>query len=373
MNDIISIYKWGFSQKINSLQNAKDLFLISGPCSAETQQQVIDTALEVAQTNADVFRAGVWKPRTRPGGFEGAGEAALKWLQTAKQLTGLPICVEVATAEHVSLALAYNVDILWIGARTTVNPFSVQEIADALKGIDIPVLVKNPVNADVELWRGAIERLYGAGLRRIAAVHRGFSVYPKDKYRNQPYWDLVQEFRKAIPEISVITDPSHIAGDTQYLAEIAQNAFDKQTDGFMFETHCNPKAAWTDAKQQLQPNELTKLLEQLAHKTIDKDEALFKQHLADLRTEISKLDLQTLDIISKRMALVRIINDFRKANNMAISQLEHWADMFRARINKVDSIQIGQEFITELLSAINKESLSQQSAILQGFVEVARK
>lgn len=373
MNDIISIYKWGFTHKQNNVQEAKDLFLISGPCSAETEQQVIETAMAVAKTSADVFRAGVWKPRTRPGGFEGIGEKALQWLNTAKQLTGLPICVEVATAEQVSLALSYNVDILWIGARTTVNPFSVQEIADALKGIDIPVLVKNPVNPDVELWRGAIERLYGAGLRRIAAVHRGFSVYPKGQLRNQPYWDLVSELRNAIPQLSIITDPSHICGNAAYLAEIAQSACEWGTTGFMFETHCNPAQAWTDAKQQIQPHELTALIDNLDYTPKHKDEVLFSQHLADLRTEMSKLDFQTLDIVGKRMAIGRLINDFKKANNVAISQLEHWAEMFRSKINKVESLQVGQEFISELLSAIDKESLSKQNAILQSFVAVARK
>jgi chorismate mutase len=368
MDELISIYKWGFGGVAD-----KKNFLISGPCSAETEQQVVETALSVAQTGANLFRAGVWKPRTRPNSFEGVGEAAFAWLRTARQLTGLPFCIEIASARHVEIALKNGADVLWIGARTTVNPFAVQEIADALRGIDIPVMVKNPVNPDLELWIGAIERLYQSGLRRIAAVHRGFSVYQKTRYRNEPLWEIATELRRRIPALSIITDPSHIAGDAALLAEVAQTACDIGTDGFMFETHCQPAAAWSDAKQQIRPETLSQLLLELSPREESSENSLFQRNLAQLRSEIDRLDYQTLDLLSQRMALVRLIGEFKREHNIAIVQMARWAEIFSSRSQKAEELQIGREFISELLRAIHKESISQQTAILQKLVEAVRK
>ncbi len=368
MDELINIKNWGFSA-----DGEQKTFLISGPCSAETEGQVVETAMAVAKTGANLFRAGVWKPRTRPNSFEGVGEAAFPWLRTAKQLTGLPICIEIASAKHVELALKNGIDLLWVGARTTVNPFAVQEIADALRGVDVPILVKNPVNPDLELWIGGIERLYQSGLRRIGAVHRGFSVYQKSRYRNEPLWEISTELRRRLPNLSILTDPSHIAGDAALLGEIAQTAFDIGTDGFMFETHCAPAEAWSDAKQQIRPAALTALLAGLQPRAAGSESSDFQQNLATLRQEIDKLDYQSLDLLARRMAIVRQIGEFKSEHNIAIVQMQRWAEIFSSRNQYAENLQIGQAFVADILRAIHKESIQQQTCILQSLVEAVKK
>ena len=271
------------------------------------------------------------------------------------------------------MALKNGIDLLWVGARTTVNPFAVQEIADALRGVDVPILVKNPVNPDLELWIGGIERLYQAGLRRIGAVHRGFSVYQKSRYRNEPLWEISTELRRRLPNLSILTDPSHIAGDAALLAEIAQTAFDIGTDGFMFETHCAPAEAWSDAKQQIRPAALTALLAGLQPRAAGSESRDFQQNLAALRQEIDKLDYQSLDLLARRMAIVRQIGEFKSEHNIAIVQMQRWAEIFSSRSQYAENLQIGQAFVADILRAIHKESIQQQTCILQSLVEAVKK
>lgn len=340
-------------------------FLVAGPCSAETEEQTLQAALGVAAQGAQLFRAGIWKPRTRPHSFEGVGAIGLAWLQRAKQLTGLPVCTEVATAHHVEEALRHDIDVLWVGARTTVNPFAVQEIADALRGTDIPVLVKNPVNPDLELWLGAIERLNDAGIHRLAAIHRGFSQYHKSRYRNEPLWEVAVELRRRLPHLTIINDPSHIAGDRQYLLEIAQYAMNIGLDGLMLEIHPCPAQAWSDAKQQITPESLGQLLHQLTVREAELQNPIVEANLGQLRQHIDKLDFQLLETLAKRMELVREIGDFKQENNVAIVQMERWAEIYRTRLAQSDRLQLSTEFIAELLQAIHKESIRQQAVIMQ--------
>lgn len=301
---MLGFHEWGLN-----LPPQGERLMIAGPCSAETREQVLNTCLDIAaRGKARLLRAGVWKPRTRPNSFEGVGEAALPWLAEVRQLTGLPVCIEVAAPEHVELALRYGVDVLWIGARTTVNPFAVQALADALRGCDVPVMVKNPVNPDLELWIGALERLHGAGLRRLAAIHRGFSVYNEARYRNAPLWELALELRRRLPQLPLLCDPSHIAGKREYLYEIAQQAIDLQMDGLMLETHCDPDRAWSDARQQVTPAQWASLLDRLVLRRPHPDTPYLEEQLEELRRQIDQTDMELLRMLGERMRIARLLS-----------------------------------------------------------------
>lgn len=335
--------------------------LISGPCSAETEEQTVQTCIGVAQSGANMLRAGIWKPRTRPNSFEGVGEVGLPWLALASKLTGLPACTEVANGEHVEMALKHGIQVLWIGARTTVNPFAVQEIADALKGVDIPVLIKNPVNPDIELWIGALERLQAVGIDKLAAVHRGFSVYGLKEYRNAPLWEFPIELRRRLPELPIINDPSHICGRRDIIAGVAQTALELGFDGLMIESHINPDTAWSDAKQQITPSALGELMKKLECRYEHSDNALFLTKLTSLREQIDALDAELIEVISRRMEVAREIGLDKKANGVAIFQPERWNEMLKSRKAHLIQAGLSEKFAEELLTAIHKESIFQQT------------
>lgn len=356
--DFINIAKWG-------LNLGQRPFIIAGPCSAETEEQVMQTALQLSQQPISMLRAGIWKPRTRPNAFEGVGEIGLPWIKLAGRTTGLPVCVEVATPEHVELALKYGIDALWIGARSTANPFTVQAIADALRGVDIPVFVKNPVNPDLQLWLGAIERLYNAGIRKMAAIHRGFSVYGQHLYRNVPQWEIPIELRRLLPNLEIICDPSHIGGKREYLQEIAQYALNLDFDGLMIESHCSPDNAWSDAAQQITPDTLGLMLQALVKPEATTTDPIFLNKLEKLRKVIDLLDYQVLELLARRMELVREIGDYKKENNITILQIERWAEIFRTRTAKADKLQIDAPFIEAIINAIHQESIRQQTEMMK--------
>lgn len=358
---IKNIINWG----LNFSLNPKQPFLISGPCSAETEEQVIQTCTQIAHLGVHLLRAGIWKPRTRPGSFEGLGEKALPWLKKASELTGLPTCCEVATGQHVETALKYGVHVLWIGARTTVNPFAVQEIADAVKGVDVPIMVKNPVNPDLELWIGAIERISHAGVEKIAAIHRGFSVYNSPKYRNQPQWEIPIELRRRIPNLEVICDPSHISGTRTWLYEIAQQALDLNFDGLMLESHISPDTAWSDALQQVTPEGLQNILTQLTPRQLDTNNSDYLNHINQFRDVIDQLDAQTLELLSKRMDIVRKIGIYKKENNIAVLQLDRWANIRNSCLQKAADYNLSLEFVETIINTIHKESIRQQTLIMR--------
>jgi len=338
--------------------------VIAGPCSAETEEQVLKIAHDLAKTDATVFRAGVWKPRTRPGNFEGIGALALPWLQKVKKQTGLLTTVEVANANHVKLALEHHVDILWIGARTTVNPFAVQEIADALQNTDKIVLVKNPINPDLELWIGAIERIQKANIKNVGAIHRGFSTYQKTKYRNNPNWQIAIDFKNRLPEIPLINDPSHICGNRENILNVSQMALDLQFDGLMIETHHDPDNAWSDAKQQITPkrlNEITTLLK-VRKSSFEKENSLKK--LEVLRDEINDIDASLIRLLANRMAVSKKIANEKKARNVAILQTERWNELLKKRILKGENIGLDANFMEKIYKAIHQESIKIQEDII---------
>ena len=337
--------------------------IIAGPCSAETEEQVMHTAHELSLIpEVKVFRAGLWKPRTRPGDFEGVGEVGLKWLQMVKNEFGLKTTVEVADPKHVELALKYGMDILWLGARTVVNPFSVQAIADALQGVDIPVMVKNPVNPDLKLWIGAIERIHSSGINKIIGIHRGFHYFEKSPYRNSPMWEIPIEMKRLIPSLPLLVDPSHICGKRELLKSISQRAFDLEMDGLMIETHYNPKLARTDAAQQISPAELREMLDNLIirEKTGDID---FQVKLEELRTEIDKTDGQLLQILANRMELVDEIGKYKKEKDITILQMKRWAGIIEDRVSIGSHLGLNEPFLKKLLTLIHKESIQRQSDI----------
>ena len=286
--------------------------VIAGPCSAETEEQVMTTATQLAKKGCHMFRAGVWKPRTKPGGFEGNGEKALPWMKRVKEETGMLVTTEVATPEHVELALKYGIDILWIGARTSANPFAMQALADSLRGVDVPVLVKNPVNPDLELWIGALERINQAGIKRLAAIHRGFSSYDKKIYRNLPMWQIPIELRRRIPSLPILCDPSHIGGRRELVAPLCQQAMDLGFDGLIVESHCEPDMAWSDAAQQVTPDVLDYILSLL----VIRDESVSTEDIRELRKQIDELDNQLMDLLAKRMRVCREIGQFKKEHNI---------------------------------------------------------
>ena len=340
-------------------------FLISGPCSAETEEQVMQTAKQLAGLNQIVvFRAGIWKPRTRPNSFEGVGQEGLKWLRNVRQETGLLVGTEVANEKHVYEALKYGIDVLWIGARTSVNPFAVQEISDALNGVDVIVLVKNPINPDLELWIGAIERIARAGITRIGAIHRGFSAYEKTIYRNQPNWQLPIELRRRIPDIPLICDPSHIAGSRQYIFEISQKAMDLNFDGLMIESHIDPSKALSDAAQQLTPNDLRELLSRLIYRNPNPSDPRLLDVLGELRQQIDVYDEHLLDLMEKRMKVAETIGQYKKENNITILQSTRWEEIINKVMVKGMAKGLSPEMIDTIFKAIHQESINHQMKVM---------
>jgi chorismate mutase len=347
------------------LPTASKPIIISGPCSAETEEQMIATAKQLAATGkVHALRAGIWKPRTRPGQYEGAGEEGLKWLIQAKKETGLPVATEVANASHVEACLKAGVDILWIGARTTVSPFSVQEIADSLKGIDIPVLVKNPVNPDIELWFGALERLNKAGVTKLAAIHRGFSSFEKGPFRNAPMWDMAIELKTRIPDLDIICDPSHIAGARDLIALLSQKALDLDMAGLMIESHINPDAAWSDAKQQVTPGVLSKIIDGLVVRSVSSDNKTFKDTLSILREQIDLLDDEIMQKLAARMTISEKIGQYKKDNNVTILQVNRWEEIIQTRIALGKAMGLNEEFTRDLLKLIHHESIQVQTKVM---------
>lgn len=337
--------------------------IISGPCSAESEPQMLNTAEKLARQNIKIFRAGIWKPRTRPNSFEGCGTPALAWMQKVKAATGMYTATEVANSTHVKKALDHGIDILWIGARTTANPFAVQEIADALAGSDLPVMVKNPVNPDIELWIGALERLNNAGITRLLAIHRGFSHYEKGLYRNPPNWQIPIELKRRIPELPVITDPSHICGNREGLLEISQKTLDLAFDGLMIESHINPEEALSDRQQQVTPDELKILLNNLVfrHALVDEEG---RQSLENLRIEIDKYDHEIISLLENRMQIVEKIAFFKKENNITIFQAQRWNEILTTRIAEGTAKGLDEDFLSKIFSNIHQESINHQEKIM---------
>jgi chorismate mutase len=336
-------------------------YIIAGPCSAETKEQVLEVAAALAGMNVQLMRAGVWKPRTRPGSFEGNGEVALQWLQEAKQLYNIPVTIEVAEPEHVELALKYGVDVLWISARTVVNPFQVQHLADALKGVDIPVMVKNPVSPDVDLWQGAIERFEKAGISDVAAVHRGFAGYAAAAgYRNQPNWPIPIELKRRKPDLSIFCDPSHITGNRARIAEVAQKALDMHFDGLMIETHPTPDAAWSDASQQVTPAQLKNILDGLVVREEHTHNMSGLEQLEYLRQLMDSLDAEIVDLVAKRMELSEKIGEVKKTCNMTVYQPARWREIVETRGDRGSLQGLSKEFVTELYEKIHLESIKIQ-------------
>ena len=334
--------------------------VIAGPCSAETEEQVMETARQVAAQGVKIFRAGVWKPRTKPGGFEGIGTEALGWLKKVKQETGMYVSTEVATAKHVQEALKFGIDLLWVGARTTANPFAVQEIADALKGVDIPVLIKNPVNPDLELWIGAIERLHNAGLRKLGVIHRGFSSYDKKLYRNLPQWHIPIELHRRIPNLPIICDPSHIGGRRDLIAPLCQQAMDLQFDGLIIESHNNPDSAWSDKDQQITPDVLSLILNTLVIREMNQT----TESLAALRKQIDEIDMSLTELLAKRMRVAGEIGQYKKEHGMAILQATRYDEILSKRIAEGEIMGMSGEFMKTILEAIHTESVRKQMEIM---------
>lgn len=351
----------------DTVQNAwnKRPLIISGPCSAETEEQVLATAQRLAATGkVDMLRAGIWKPRTKPGMFEGIGAKGLPWLQQAKKLTGLPTTVEVATGKQVEDALNFEVDVLWVGARTTVNPFSVQEIADALRGVNVPVMIKNPINPDLELWAGAVERIARAGIKQIGLIHRGFSSYGNTEYRNAPMWHLAIEMKLKHPNMPIINDPSHICGRRDILQEVMQKAIDLDYDGLMIESHIDPDNAWSDAKQQVTPERLQEMLESIIWRKEDVNSEDYHAALEKLRQQINQLDDELMQILSQRMKIAEHIGKYKKENNITILQTNRWNEIIERATAKGDKIGLSKEFITKYLDAVHMESINHQKKVL---------
>ena len=344
--------------------NLKHPLVIAGPCSAETEDQVLKIAHDLKDTDVSVYRAGIWKPRTRPGMFEGVGAIGLKWLDKVKKETGLLTATEVANASHVKLALEYDIDVLWIGARSTVSPFIVQEIADALEGTDKIVLVKNPVNPDLALWLGGIERLYSANIKKLGVIHRGFSTYEKSKYRNNPEWQLPIELQNKFPDLPLICDPSHIAGRRDILQDISQTALDLNFDGLMIETHIDPDNAWSDAAQQITPSVLVKMMEDLKIRTLTSEEADYKNQLNTLRTQIDVIDHGLLETLGKRMKVAVSIGELKKKKNVAVLQTKRWNEILGNMISEGEKKGLSEEFVLRMFKAIHQESINNQEKVI---------
>ena len=330
--------------------------LIAGPCSAETEEQVLTTAHALAREGVKIFRAGIWKPRTKPGGFEGVGPEGLQWLRRVKEETGMYTATEVATTAHVEAALAAEVDLFWIGARTAANPFAMQEIADALRGVDIPVLVKNPVSPDLELWIGALERIYNAGIRRLGAIHRGFTWVDRSIYRNHPFWTIPIELQRRIPELPLFCDPSHIGGKRELIAPLSQQAMDLGFDGLIVEAHCSPDAAWSDKAQQVEPATMAFIMRNLILRTMNTT----TDNLNELRHEIDKLDDELIDLLARRMKVSAEIGRYKKAHNMSILQSQRYEEILARRARQAVEMGMDREFMRSVMQAIHEESIRQQ-------------
>ena len=341
----------------------KKPFVIAGPCSAESQDQLLQIATNI-KSSVDVFRAGVWKPRTMPNSFEGVGEVALGWLKKVKEETGLKIATEVATAKHVELCLESGIDILWIGARTTVNPFYVQEIAEALSGVDIPVFVKNPIHPDLSLWIGALERLSNKGITKLSAIHRGFFTYESSAYRNEPKWELPIDLKRSLPDLPIICDPSHIAGNTNLIEEITQIAMDLDMNGLMIETHHNPSEAWSDAKQQLTPNQLIYILDKLVLRNKSFEDNNLNNELNILREKIDVLDSELVEKLNLRTSLVEEIANLKLESNITIFQLDRWFQILEERRSQALIIGMDPKMVTDMFKLIHKYSILTQSKIM---------
>jgi chorismate mutase len=343
----------------------KEPLLIAGPCSAETEDQLVATAhLLKATGRVTALRAGIWKPRTRPGEFEGIGSIGLEWLKRAKAETGLPTAVEVATAKHVEEALAAGVDILWVGARSTANPFTVQEIADALKGVDIPVMVKNPVNPDISLWIGALERINNAGITKLAAIHRGFSSYEKSAFRNEPMWDIAIHMKTLAPHLPLICDPSHISGNRDLIGYVSQKALDLDMQGLMIESHIDPSVAWTDAKQQVTPAALSDLIDHLTLRKPETSNAQVNDKLSELRNNIDKIDDLLIQKIAERMKIAEEIGTYNKDNNITILQVNRWDEILNKRVNYGKALKLNPDFTEKLLELLHTESIRRQTEVM---------
>ena len=339
--------------------------VIAGPCSAETEEQVLAIAHELKNSDVSIFRAGIWKPRTRPGGFEGIGEEGLKWMQRAKAETGLLMAVEVANVAHVKMALEHDIDVLWIGARTAVNPFAIQEIADALKDTDKIVLLKNPVNPDLSLWLGGLERLYNAGIKKLGVIHRGFSTYEKTKYRNNPEWQIAIDLQNRFPDLPIICDPSHIAGKRDMIQEVSQQALDLNFDGLIIETHIDPDHAWSDAAQQVTPTVLKQIfLDLRVRKETDVADD-FTVRMTKLRTQIDDLDAKLLEILGKRMKVAEKIGSLKKEKNVAILQSSRWHEILGKMVLEGEEKGLSEEFVLKLFNAIHQESISHQEKVMR--------
>ncbi len=356
------------------VQHMKDLMqekwnkrplIISGPCSAETEEQMLETATRLAKTGkVDVLRAGIWKPRTKPGLFEGNGIVALPWLAKAKKITGIPTTVEVATAKHVEEALKFDVDMLWIGARTTVNPFSVQEVADALRGVDVPVLIKNPINPDLELWSGGIERMQKVGVKQVGMIHRGFSSYGNTEFRNAPMWHLPIEMKRRYPGMLLICDPSHICGNRKLLQSVSQKSIDLDFDGLMLESHIDPDSAWSDAKQQVTPERLLELLDGLVWRQESTTVQEFITALTTLREQINQVDDELLTLLGQRMKLSDKIGQYKKDNDITILQTNRWNEILERAFQKGEALGLTKEFITKYFDAVHLESIHHQNKVM---------
>ncbi len=354
--DILPLHTW--------LNTDNKPVVIAGPCSAESETQMLEVAQGIAQIpQVKILRAGIWKPRTRPGSFEGMGSIALPWLVNAAKETNLLSACEVATAKHVEEALKAGVDVLWIGARTTVNPFSVQEIADVLKGVDVPVMIKNPVAPDLQLWIGAIERVAAAGINRMIAIHRGFQTIAKTKHRNNPLWEIAIELRAEMPGLPIFTDPSHIAGKSELVAGIAQKAIDIDTDGLMIETHPTPANALSDARQQITPAELSTLLRKLELRNTNSSNEDFQNRLEELRSIMDGIDEEILKVVARRMAIAEKIGEYKRDNNVTILQIKRWRNIVETRTAKGNALGLNEEFVKALMQLIHKESIHVQTEV----------
>lgn len=340
--------------------DSKRPVVIAGPCSAETEEQVMETAKDLAKNGVRIFRAGIWKPRTKPGGFEGVGSVGLTWLQEVKKETGMVVATEVANKQHVEEALNAGVDVLWIGARTSANPFAMQEIADSLVGADVPVLVKNPVNPDLELWIGAMQRIYNAGIRQIGAIHRGFSAYGKHLYRNMPQWHIPIELRRRMPELTLICDPSHIGGKRELVAPLSQQAMDMGFDGLIVESHCDPDSAWSDKSQQVTPEVLNFILNML----VVRDTTQTTESLTLLRQQIDQIDNDLLEALSKRMRISREIGQYKKEHSMPVVQTGRYDDILNSRAAAAEELGMNGDFMKTVYQAIHEESVRQQIEVL---------
>ena len=347
-------------EALNLPSDSKRPFVIAGPCSAETEEQVMTTAKQLAIKGCHMFRAGVWKPRTKPGGFEGHGEPALEWMAEVKKETGMLIGTEVATPEHVELCMKYGLDILWIGARTSANPFAMQQLADSMKGLDIPVFVKNPVNPDLELWIGALERINQAGVKKLAAIHRGFSSFDKTMYRNAPMWQIPIELRRRIPELPIVCDPSHMGGKRELIAPLSQQALDLGFDGLMIESHCDPDKAWSDAKQQVTPE----VADYIVGMLVARDNTYTTEGIKLLRQQIDKIDNELMDLLSKRMRVCREIGQYKKEHNMQVLQTGRYNEILDKRGVQGALTGMSPEFVKQVFEHIHEESVRQQIEIV---------